>query len=133
MALRKWWDMLLEKGPSYGYFPKAGDKLEEAKHMFKDTGVKITSDGMRHLGAAIGSKDFTDSYILQKIQEWIDSVERLAKIAAELQAAFSAFIERLQSRWVFMVRTIPELAKAMQPLEDAIRQQVPSHTLRSNC
>ena len=51
-ALRKWWDMLLEKGPSYGYFPKAvktwlivkEDKLEEAKHMFKDTGVKITSD-----------------------------------------------------------------------------------------
>ena len=32
------------------------DKLEEAKHIFKDTGVKITSDGMRHLGAAIGAK-----------------------------------------------------------------------------
>ena len=131
-ALRKWWDMLLEKGPSYGYFPKAAktwlivkeDKLEEAKHMFKDTGVKITSDGMRHLGAAIGSKDFKDSYVLQKIQEWIDSVERLAKIAVtEPQTAFSAFIERLQSRWVFMVRTIPDLAKAMQPLEDAIRQK----------
>ena len=48
-ALRKtcYW----RKGPSYGYFPKAAktwlivkeDKLEEAKHMFKDTGVKITS------------------------------------------------------------------------------------------
>ena len=74
-ALRKWWDLLLEKGSSYGYFPKAAktwlivkeDKLE-AKHIFKDTGVKITSDGMRHLGAAIGSKDFKDSYVLQKIQ-----------------------------------------------------------------
>ena len=115
-ALRKWWDMLLEKGPSYGYFPKAAkawlivkeDKLEEAKHVFKDTGVKITSDGMRHLGAR-GSKDFKDSYVLQKIQEWIDSVERLAKIAvAEPPSAFSAFIERLQSKWVFMVRTVPD-------------------------
>ena len=87
-ALRKWWDMLVEKGPAYGYFPKPTktwlivkeDKLEEAKRMFKDTGIKITSDGMRHLGAAIGSKDFKDSYVQQKIQEWIDSVERLAKI-----------------------------------------------------
>ena len=61
--------------------------------MFKDTDIKITSDGMRHLGAAIGSKDFKDSYVLQKIQEWIDSVERLTKIAVtEPQAAFSGFI-----------------------------------------
>ena len=106
-ALRKWWDMLVEKGPAYGYFPKPTktwlivkeDKLEEANRMFKDTGIKIISDGMRHLGAAIGSKDFKDSFVLQKIQEWIDSVERLAKIAVtEPQAAFSAFTERLQSR-----------------------------------
>ena len=131
-ALRKWWDVLLEKGPAYGYFPKPTktwlivkeDKLQEAKLIFKDTGVKITSDGMRHLGAAIGSKVFKDSYVLQKIEEWIHSVERLAKIAVtEPQAAFSAFIERLQSRWVFVVRTVPDLAKAMQPLEDAIRQK----------
>ena len=57
-ALRKWWDMLLKKGPAYGYFPKPSktwlivkeEKLEEAKRIFKDTGVKITSDGTRHLG-----------------------------------------------------------------------------------
>ena len=131
-ALRKWWDMLLEKGPAYGYFPKPSktwlivkeEKLEEAKRIFKDTGVKITSDGMRHLGAAIGSKTFKDSYVHEKIQEWIDSVERLAKIAiTEPQAAFSAFTERLQSRWVFVVRTVPDLAEAMKPLEDTIRQK----------
>ena len=74
MALRK---LVVEKRPAYGYFPKPTktwlivkeDKLEEAKRMCKDTGIKITSDGMRHLGAAIGSKDFKDSYVLQKIQE----------------------------------------------------------------
>ena len=87
-------------GTSLGYFPKPTktwlivkeDKLEKAKRMFKETGIKITSDdGMRHLGAAIGSKDFKDSYVQQKILEWIDSVERLAKIAVtEPQAVFSA-------------------------------------------
>ena len=57
-------DMLVEKGPAYGHFPKPTktwlivkeDKLEEAKRVFKDTGIKITSDGMRHLGVAIGAK-----------------------------------------------------------------------------
>ena len=55
-ALKKWWDVLLEKGPAYGSFPKPSKtwlivkdkKLEEAKLTFKKTGVKITSDGMRH-------------------------------------------------------------------------------------
>ena len=131
-ALKKWWDVLLEKGPAYGYFPKPSKtwlivkdkKLEEAKLTFKKTGVKITSDGMRHLGAAIGSSSFKDSYVKEKIAEWIASVERLAKIAVtEPQAAFSAFIQRLQSRWVFVVRTVPSLANAMQPLEDVIRQK----------
>ena len=135
-ALRKWWDMLLEKGPAYGYFPKPAKtwlivkehKFDEANQLFKGTGVKITSNGMRHLGAAIGSKAFKDSYLQKKIEEWVESVERLSKIAVtEPQAAFSAFIERLQSRWVFVLRTVPDLAKIMQPLEDAIRQKfIPS-------
>ena len=58
-ALKKWWDVLLEKGPAYGYFPKPSKtwlivkdkKLEEAKLTFKKSGVKITSEGMRHLGS----------------------------------------------------------------------------------
>ena len=64
---------MLEKGPAYEYFPKPSktwlivkDKqLEEAKLKFK-TGVKITSDGMRHLGAAIGNSSFKDSFVKEK-------------------------------------------------------------------
>ena len=36
---------------------------------------------MRYLGAAIGSSSLKDSYVKEKIAEWIVSVERLAKIA----------------------------------------------------
>ena len=61
-------DDLLEKGPAYGYFPKPSktwlivkvDKLDEAKRIFKDTGVQFTS---ATLGAAIGSEEFKESYI----------------------------------------------------------------------
>jgi hypothetical protein len=130
--LRAWWDKLLEKGPAYGYFPKPSktwlivkaDRLDEAKRVFEGTGVQFTSEGMRHLGAAIGSKKYKESYLQKKIDEWISNVERLAKIAVtEPQVAFSAFIQRMQSRWVFVLRTVNDVSELMQPLEDAIRQK----------
>jgi hypothetical protein len=130
--LRKWWDKLLVKGPDYGYFPKPSktwlivkhDKLDEAKRIFEGTGVQFTSEGMRHLGAAIGSQKFKASYLQKKITEWIGSIERLAKIAVtEPQVAFSAYIQRMQSRWVFVTRTVAGLSEFMQPLENAIRQK----------
>lgn len=134
--LRKWWDALVEKGPGYGYFPKPskswlivkGDLLDEAKKIFDGTGVQITTEGMRHLGAAIGNENFKDTYVQKKIVKWIDSIEKLSKIAlTQPHAAFSAFIQRIQSRWIFLLRTVPSLAEALQPLEDAIRQKfIPS-------
>ncbi len=59
--LKKWWDTLCDVGPMYGYFPKPSKTVlivkeefaEKARLMFKDTGVKITTEGMRH--ASLGS------------------------------------------------------------------------------
>ncbi len=39
-------------------------------------------------------------------------------------AAFSGFIHYLQNRWTYYIRTIPEIQKDLQPLEDAIRQRL---------
>jgi hypothetical protein len=100
------------------------EHLSEAKEIFKGTGVQFTVAGMRHLGAAIGSSAFKDQWIKKRIDEWVACVERLAKIAtSQPHAAFSAFIQRMQSRWLFVIRTVPDLKKALQPLEDAIRQK----------
>jgi hypothetical protein len=131
-ALRKWWDALLANGPAYGYFPKPSktwlivkeEHLEEARKVFEGTGVQFTSEGQRHLGAALGSPSFKDCYVKKKIDEWVESVEILAKFAVtQPHAAFSALVHRLQSRWLFVTRTVKDLAEAMQPLEDAIRQK----------
>ena len=98
--------------------------MDEAKRIFEGTGVQFTSEGMRHLGAAIGSQTLKASYLQKKIDEWIKNVERLAKIAVtEPQVAFSAFIQRMQSRWVFVLRTVKDISDLMQPLEDVIRQK----------
>jgi hypothetical protein len=130
--MRDWWDALVEKGPAYGYFPKAvktwlivkEERLEEAQQIFHGSGVQITTEGMRHLGAAIGSDDFKSAYIMKKIDGWVDNVERLSVIAkTEPHAAFSAFTRCLQSRWTFVTRTIPNAAKYFEPLEKVIREK----------
>ena len=36
---------------------------ELVMEIFKDTGVKITSEGKKHLGAVIGSPEFKDIYM----------------------------------------------------------------------
>ena len=52
------------------------------------------------------------------------NVECLAKIAAsEPHAAFSALVHRIQSRWIFVSRTVSGLTEAFKPLEEAIRHK----------
>ena len=63
VSLKRWWSCLVEMGPRLGYHPNAAktclvvkeEKEEEAKHVFQDTNIFITTEGKRHLGAAIGS------------------------------------------------------------------------------
>ena len=40
--------------------------LQVASEVFHDTGINITSEGRRHLGAAIGSKSFINNYIRER-------------------------------------------------------------------
>ena len=97
--LRRWFDELLVVGP---VFPKPvkcilvtkPDRFEHAKKVFrgsgvqvqvegsKDSGIEINCEGTRHLGAAIGSSSFKQSYIKLKVDGWIHAVKKLAGIAA---------------------------------------------------
>ena len=97
--LRKWWDRIVELGPDYGYYPNASktwlivkeSKLEEASTIFQETGVAITMEGKRHLGAALGKHAFVESYVQQKVTEWVSEVERLSTFATtKPQAAYAA-------------------------------------------
>ena len=92
-ALKRWWDTLNELGPKYGYFPKPiktvllvkDRSLEKpAKDLFKNSGVQIRFDGHKHLGAAIGTEEFNDNYIKNKIEKWVEDVKELASIAIEI-------------------------------------------------
>ena len=65
--------------------------------------INVTIEGRPHLGAAIGSTEFSRYYIIDKVKEWSNEIETLMSIA-KLQAheAYAAFTHRLMSRWSYM-------------------------------
>ena len=141
--LRTWWDTLLAQGGCFGYHPNASKThlivkeqfLDEARRQFQGTNVNITVHGKRHLGAAIGSREYTEQYVDDKVKVWTQQLLQLAEIStSQPHAAYAAFVHRLSSRWTYLSRTIPEVSDLFQPLEDAIHQVfIPSLTGRPPC
>ncbi|XP_066914550.1 uncharacterized protein [Clytia hemisphaerica] len=137
-ALKKWWDHLLEIGPSYGYYPQPTkswlivkpDQLEQAQEKFAGTDIKITSDGERHLGAVIGTDENKSQYINQKIDDWTQEINLLAEIAATYpQAAYSAYVSSYQHKLTYFLRTIPTINDELKRVDEAVRHRlIPSLT-----
>ena len=94
------------------------------------TGVSITAEGKRHLGAAIGTNSFVESYVKRKVSGWVHEVERLSSIAVtQPHAAYAAFTHGQTSKWTYLERTIPDIGDLLKPVENAIRQRfLPSLT-----
>ena len=65
--------------------------VEQAKEIFGDD-VKVTCEGQRHVGAALGTKDFKQNFVSAKVEKWFEDVRQLATVAVEEpQAALCAF------------------------------------------
>ena len=102
--------MLSSSGPSYGYFVNPGKTWLivqpqhecDAKELFSGTGIGITSEGKRHLGAALGSR----SYISDKVKVWTSTILNLSLIAkTQPHAAYCAFVHGVSGHWNFFLRT----------------------------
>ena len=52
-------------------------KLAETQELFKYSPINITTDGKRHLGAAIGSPEFKAEYIDEKVEKWCGNIKTL--------------------------------------------------------
>ena len=141
--LRSWWNELIDRGPSFGYNPNASktylvvkeEHEQEAKEAFAGTSVSITISGKRHLGAALGSKTFTEEYVKDKVQTWTKEITKLAEVAvSQPHAAYAAYTHGLSSHWTYLLRTIPDIEDLLLPLESAIHQHlIPALTGRPPC
>ena len=141
--LKEWWDRLTSIGPKYGYFPKSSkchlvvkpEFEEKAYSIFEGTSIHITTGGTRHLGAVIGSKEYREEFVADKVKTWVKEIQLLADIAStQPHAVYSALVHGVASRWSFVSRTIPDIQSLLQPLEDAIHQLlIPALTGRPPC
>jgi hypothetical protein len=131
--LRSWWDKIVYFGPFIGYFPNPRKSVLIVKEqyrtladqVFADTEVEITSEGNKHLGACVGDETFKQKHVTQKVEKWIDEVNELSRIALMYpHAAYAAFVQGLQHRYTYTMRTVPKIKKLLEPLEAAIRQHL---------
>ena len=78
-----------------------------ANEAFAATDVHVTTHGKRHLGAALGSKTFTEEYVNDKVQRWTKDIMNLAEVASSQPHA--AYVHGLSNRWSYLLRTIPDI------------------------
>ena len=88
--LRRWWSVLTEIGPKFGYYPEPTNTWlavnkscdsEKVESAFFRTKLKTTTEVRRQLGGSVGTRKFKDVYIKTKVNEWISQSELLTKIA----------------------------------------------------
>ena len=74
-----WWKNVISEGKKFGYLvnekkswliSKNHGNLQEAQRLFSNAGIKLTNDGQRHLGAAIGTSNFCVQYAAEKVTKW---------------------------------------------------------------
>ncbi|XP_078372794.1 uncharacterized protein LOC144656446 [Oculina patagonica] len=129
MFVYRWWDVLTEAGPDLGYYPNAKkcwlitkpDKKDHGKAIFEGTAINISTQGQKHLGAALGSRAYLEEYVDGKVEEWVSQVVKLAEYAtSNPQACYAAFTFGLRHRWTYFLRALPDIEDLLEPLERAI-------------
>ena len=139
--LKQWWDMVIELGPFIGYYAKPSKSwlivkpqfLEHAKQVFTGTGLQITTEGQRQLGAVIGSAEYKDEYVTNKIQGWVDELKELQKVAkVEPHIAYCAYVFGMQHRYTYLLRTIPDITADLTHLDKAIDNYLLKHLINNH-
>ena len=128
--LKEWWDLIQKEGVNFGYYVKPEkswlilkdpSKLEECQKLFESSPINITIEGKRHLGAALGSTEFKNKYIDDKVLKWVENIKTLAFVAkSQPHVAYAAFIHGEQHKYTYFLRTIVDISANLQPLDDAI-------------
>ena len=132
---------MVSAGPAFGYFANASktwlltkeEHLDQARSLFQGTQVNITTRGRPHLGAALGSTEFIDQFVTDKVNQWMQEICILSDIAdAQPHVAHAAFTHGYVHKFSFLSRTTPNIESHLLPLETCIRTKlIPSLTGKS--
>ena len=63
-----------------------------------------------YVGADIGPREYTTTYVTSKIKGWCDEIKRPSEIVDIYpHVAYAAFTHGLFGRWSYIMRTIPDI------------------------
>ena len=128
-GLRCMWDSIEQWGPEYGYFQQASKSwlivkpqfVAKARKIFANTGVQITIEGKKHLGAVIGFAEYREEFVNEKIATWIDELTILSQIALIApQEAYTCFTAGYKHKFNFCMRTIPGISHEFKKIDELI-------------
>ena len=128
-GLHKMWTFIRNEGPKYEYYQEATKSwlivkktsLEKATQIFAHTDIQITTEGRKHLGAIVGSEEYRDLYIDEKITGWIDEICTLSKIAQHApQQAYTCFTAGYKHKLNYCMRTIGNIGPALRKVDDVV-------------
>ena len=133
-TLKNWWDLVTVEGRKRGYHVKPSkswlivkdeSKLSEAETIFRDSPLKITTAGKRHLGAALGTNDYKTSYMTEKVDEWSVRMKKLSEMArSQPHAAYAAYIHGEQHKYTYFLRTLHNISDLLEPLDSIINNEL---------
>jgi len=83
------WDKFKATSLQYVYHPNLSktrlvvkpEHLPAAEAHFQDTGIQVTTQGQRHLGDTIGSRNFVENFVQRKVSLWVSEIENISRIA----------------------------------------------------
>ena len=127
--LRNWWDDLMNMGPSFGFHVNQAKTwlitkdscLSNAIATFADTNVNVINTGRPYLGALLGTPEYTNNFVSEKVNQWSSQLQLLSEIAvSQPHAAYAALTHGLSSRWLYLSRTVPNISSYYQQMENII-------------
>ena len=137
-GLKVLWDFICQHGPQYGYHPQPTKTwlivkprfISNAKHVFQNTDVQITTEGQKHLGAVIGSNNFKCKFITEKVKTWMDEISLLSKIAKFApHESCICFTSGYKHKISYLMRTIPNMKEYLNDLDNLVTTEfIPSIT-----
>ena len=65
------------------------EHMSSATDLFHKEGIQITLQGRRHLGAALGSRSFTEEYVTSKVTSWVKETVKLTTYVSMQPATYS--------------------------------------------
>jgi hypothetical protein len=122
--------LLMEKGPSVGYFPKPAklyhicpkEEEAEARVAFEEAGNEVNyCRGKCYMGGFVSLEAMLERWLDPMVKKWVTGIETLARIAVRFpQTTYVGLVSSLQAEWLFICRIVPGAGQYLEPVELAL-------------